>query len=95
MKAAKGDCSNFILHEAGWARTLPGRVQGRKNLILPARKGAMEVKMAQFVVFVGIYWLAAATSMEMGYGEEAVWASIIPAVWLFSLVMLRNMDGSS
>lgn len=44
--------------------------------------------MAQYAIFLGGLWLAVSFWMDSGWPEDALWAGLLPAVWLLTLAFL-------
>ena len=46
--------------------------------------------MAQYSLILGAAWLIAAFWIDAGLSEAALWAGLLPAVWLVSLPLLKS-----
>jgi hypothetical protein len=60
----------------------------------PHECGSQEVKVAQFAIFLGSFWLVVAVWLDAGWSEEALWAGVLPAVWLVTLPILMSNGGN-
>lgn len=49
--------------------------------------------MAQYAIFLGSFWLTISIWLDAGWSEEALWAGLLPAVWLITLPLLMNTGG--
>lgn len=58
-----------------------------------AHSEAMEVNVAQYAIFLGTLWLVIAVWLDAGWSEEALWAGLLPAIWLLSLPLLMSSGG--
>jgi len=50
--------------------------------------------VAQFAIFLGSFWLVVAVWLDAGWSEEALWAGVLPAVWLVTLPILMSNGGN-
>jgi hypothetical protein len=46
--------------------------------------------VAHYSFIIGIFWLVAAFWIDAGLSEAALWAGILPVVWLISLPLLKS-----